>query len=361
MTTPYTPDPEVAKGDLSALVQHELQHPLSHLQGAIRLLSTGRFGKLSGEGSQLLQTAMANLERLTRLANAVEEQPRALTSSLSAEQIRLVRLQYALPEAIDQQEIYLVYQPIVNSETQMVVGFEALARWRHPTYGEISPTVFIPLAEENGLIHSLGKQVITSACRQLSQWRRAFPQQPSLSVSVNLSVFQLGQLDLADHLEQVLDTSQIEPQRLKLEITESALIENSKVVEIVLQKLRNLGVQLHLDDFGVGYSALSRLPSLPLDALKIDRSFVANGNWEICDVIRLLTDKLGLNVIVEGVETSTELEILQSLGFQHMQGYFFSRPLPAAAATALLANACASSPQRPTLPGGMSAEIALAS
>ena len=133
------------------------------------------------------------------------------------------------------------------------------------------------------------------------------------------------------------------------------------MVEIVLQKLRNLDVQLYLDDFWVGYSALSRLPLLPLDALKIDRSFVANGNWDICDVIRLLTEKLGLNVIVEGVETPTELEILQSLGFRYMQGYFFSRPLPAAAATALLANAWASSPQRPTLPGGMSAEMALAS
>ena len=348
-------------GDLSALVQHELQHPLSNLQGAIRLLSTGRFGKLSREGSQLLQTAIANLDRLTRLANAVEEQPGALTSTLSAEQIRLVRLQYALPEAISQQEIYLVYQPIVSSETQMVVGFEALARWRHPTYGEISPTVFIPLAEENGLIHSLGKQVITSACRQLSHWRRAFPHQPSLSVSVNLSVLQLAQLDLADHLEQVLETTQIEPQRLKLEITESALIENSRVVEIVLQKLRDLGVQLYLDDFGVGYSALSRLPTLPLDALKIDRSFVANGNWEICEVIRLLTDKLGLNVIVEGVETSSEATTLQSLGFRHMQGYFFSQPLQAAAASTLLAKSCAPSTQSSGLQGKTPAEIVLAS
>ena len=359
--TSLSAQPDPTLGDLSALVQHELKHPLSNLQGAIRLLSTGRFGKLSQEGSQLLQTAISSLDRLTRLANAVEEQPSALADSLSAEQIRLVRLQHALPQAISQQEIYLVYQPIVSSETQIVVGFEALARWRHPTYGEISPTVFIPLAEEHGLIHSLGKQVIASACHQLSQWRRAFPRQPSLSVSVNLSVLQLGQLDLADHLEQVLETTKIDPQCLKLEITESALIEHSKVVEIVLQKVRNLGVQLYLDDFGVGYSALSRLPSLPLDALKIDRSFVANENWEICEVIRLLTDKLGLNVIVEGVETPSEVMTLQSLGFRQMQGYFFSQPLPAAAASSLLAGSCASSTRSLGPQGKTRPKIALAS
>ena len=130
MNTSLTPHAGAYLGDLSALVQHELQHPLSNLQGAIRLLSTGRFGKLSQEGSQLLHTAMANLDRLTRLANAVEEQPTSLTSALSPDQIRLLQLQHDLPEAISKKQIYLVYQPIVSIATNTIVGFEALARWR---------------------------------------------------------------------------------------------------------------------------------------------------------------------------------------------------------------------------------------
>ena len=168
-------------GDLSALVQHELQHPLSNLKGAIRLLSTGRFGKLSQAGSQLLHTAMANLDCLTRLANAVEEQSTSLTSVLSPEQIKLFQLKHDLPTAISQKQIYLVYQPIVCTMTNTIVGFEALARWRHSTYGDISPTVFIPLAEESGLIHQLGKQLIAEACSQLRQWRKLFPNQQDLT------------------------------------------------------------------------------------------------------------------------------------------------------------------------------------
>ena len=316
-------------GDLSALVQHELQNPLSNLQGVIRLLSTGRFGKLSQEGSQLLYTAMTNLDRLTRLAISVGEQPTSLRSVLSPEQIRILQLQHDLPTAISEKQFYLVYQPIICSVTDTVIGFEALARWSHPTFGSISPTVFIPLAEESGLIHQIGKQLIEDACRQLSHWQRIFPSRKPLTVSVNLSVLQLYQLDLVDYIEQTLEATQIKPQNLKLEITESALIENSEIVSTVLQKLINLGIQLYLDDFGTGYSALSRLPFLPLDSLKIDRTFVANKNWEICEVILSLANKLGLQVIVEGVETYGEFAKLKSLGFQHMQGYFFSHPLKA--------------------------------
>jgi EAL domain-containing protein (putative c-di-GMP-specific phosphodiesterase class I) len=324
-------------GDLSALIQHELQHPLHNLQGVIRLLGTGRFGQLSREGSQLLNTAMVNLDRLTRLAIAVEEQPTALTSVFSDEQIRLFQLKHDLPEAIARKEIYLVYQPIVCTTTQTVAGFEALARWEHPTYGSISPTLFIPLAEESGLIHDLGKNLIEQACFQLQRWQRRGHQ--ALTVSVNLSALQLSQLDLADHMGRVLAATQIAPENLKLEITESTLVENSEVVGIVLQRLRDLGVQLYLDDFGTGYSSLSRLPSLPLDALKIDRSFVTNKNWEICEVILALSRKLKLNVIVEGIETREEAIILEEIGFQFMQGYFFSHPLSVEAASALLSGA----------------------
>ncbi|NJN21237.1 MAG: EAL domain-containing protein [Leptolyngbya sp. RL_3_1] len=233
-------------------------------------------------------------------------------------------------------DIYLVYQPIVCTQTPTVVGFEALARWEHPVYGAISPTMFIPLAEESGLIHEMGKHLIEAACFQLRRWQRRLTGHQGLTISVNLSASQLSQLDLADHIGRVLAATQIAPEHLKLEITESTLVENSEVVGIVLKKLRNLGVQLYLDDFGTGYSSLSRLPSLPLDALKIDRSFVTNKNWEICEVILALSQKLGLNVIVEGIETAEEARILEEIGFQFMQGYFFSHPLSVEAASAIL-------------------------
>lgn len=324
--------------DLSALVQHELQNPLRNLQGAIRLLSTGRFGKLTKEGSQLLHKATIYLDRVERLAIAVEEKPISLTSRLSPEQIRLFQLQHDLPQAIFQKNIYLVYQPIVCVKTKTVIGFEALARWQHSIHKAIAPTVFIPMAEESGLIHQMGKQIISEACHQLKQWQKLYPRKQPLTINVNLSVLQLSHLDLADHIKSVLEVTQIAPQSLKLEITESALVEDSEISKIVLQRLRNLGIQLYLDDFGTGYSALSRLPSLPLDAIKVDRAFVTNRNWEICEIMLTLANKLGLNVVVEGIETQEEADILEGIGFQQMQGYFFSHPLSAEEAVSFLAN-----------------------
>ncbi|MFG6107751.1 EAL domain-containing protein [Leptothoe sp. EHU-05/26/07-4] len=324
--------------DLSALVQHELQYPLSSLQRVVQRLSSGQFGQLSGEVNHLLAAAMIDIERLTRLANAFEARPSVLSALLSLDQVRLLRLKQDLPSAINNKEIYLVYQPIVCNNANTVYGFEALARWQHPTYGTISPTIFMPLVEESSFIHQLGQQLITEACQQLSQWQSlSYPSQ-SLTMSVNLSAMQLSQLSLANHVETMLNTIQIDPNSLKFEITESALVENSEVTTTVLQKLKRLGVQLHLDDFGTGYSALSRLKALPLNALKIDRSFVANKNWDICEIIHALAEKLDLNVIVEGIETQDDVHKLNTIGFRYMQGYFFSQPLQVEAAEAFLSN-----------------------
>ena len=336
MTMSLRPDSDNYLEDLSALVQHELQNPLNNVQGVIRLLSTGKFGKLSQEGNYLLHKAVLNLERLARLASAVGEKPTSLEPIASPEQMRVFQLRHDLPRAIEHQEIYLAYQPINCIVTNAIVGFEALARWHHPIYGIVSPTIFIPLAEESGLIHHMGKYLIAKACQQLQHWQQRYLKQPSLTVSVNLSVLQLSQLDLVEHIEQVLTTTQVAPQSLKLEITESALIENNEAATIVLQQLRTLGIQLYLDDFGTGYSALSRLLSLPLDALKVDRTFVVNKNWEICEIILALANKLELDVIVEGIETREEADILEKIGFQKMQGYFFSHPLSGDAMSSLL-------------------------
>ncbi|MFG6094998.1 EAL domain-containing protein [Leptothoe sp. ISB3NOV94-8A] len=328
--------------NLSALVQHELQYPLRNLQGVIQKLSSGQLGQLSGEDNQLLQTATLDLDRLIRLAKAVKTQPTALTALLSPKQARLYQLRQDLPIAIKNQEINLVYQPIICSKTETVYGFEALARWHHPTYGLICPTIFIPLTEEEGVIHQMGQQLTTIACHQLCQWQQAFPQPCPLTMSVNLSALQLTQLVLAEHVEYVLATSQIAPNTLKLEITESALVENDHVVAAVVQKLINLGVKFHLDDFGTGYSALSRLKSFPLNALKVDRSFVSKKEWDICEIIYALGEKLNLNVIVEGIETHEDFEKLKGIGFRYMQGHYFSRPLTADDAANFLSGFCLS-------------------
>jgi EAL domain-containing protein (putative c-di-GMP-specific phosphodiesterase class I) len=324
--------------DLSALVRHELRHPVAHLQVAISMLMAGRFGQLTREGSQVLGIALENMDRLMRLARVMEDQPNTLHATLSANQIKILQLQQDFSTGLSQGQFYLVYQPIIAIDTLTIVGFEALARWRHPQQGAIAPAMFISLAEENGFIHQLGIRLIEEACHQLRDWQQDFPERSPLTVSVNISALQLSDLELITRIKQILHSSQLDPHSLKLEITESALIDNRKIALEVLQALKQLGVQLYLDDFGTGYSALARLQELPLDTLKIDRSFIASQNWVISEAIIALATKLGLNVIAEGIETEQELMALSAIGCQQMQGHFFSEPLGAAAVAALLAN-----------------------
>ena len=246
--------------------------------------------------------------------------------------VALLQLETDLRWAIERDEFRLHYQPIVKLEDGEVIGFEALIRWQHPQRGLVSPAEFIPIAEETGWIVPIGKWVLEEACAQLARWQTET--QISLSMSVNLSGKQFSQPDLIELIEKIITESGIAPGSLKLEITESAIMEDAQIVTSRLLQLRKLGVRLGLDDFGTGYSSLSYLHRFPLDTLKIDRSFVARlledgENREIVRTIVTLGKNLGMDVVAEGVEEAQQLSDLRGLDCQHGQGYFFARPLPA--------------------------------
>ncbi|MBE9110932.1 EAL domain-containing protein [Nodosilinea sp. LEGE 07298] len=322
--------------DTSLLLCHELRTPLTSIQGALKLLGYQHLGSLSEDAQHLLAIAIDNADRLVRLANALEVQTTPLLTVLSTAKVELLQLENDLYKAIERREFYLVYQPIVCLETSQIIGFEALARWRHDTRGEISPQVFIPLAEKANLICDIGLFLLDKACCQLSQWQAEFPSSNPLSISVNLSAIQLQSGKLVEKVSQILSKNSLPFGSLKLEITESALVENEDVAVKTLVKLQQLGVQIYIDDFGTGYSSLGRLQELPFDTLKIDQSFVRNKNWVMSETILMLAQKLNLDVIVEGVESLEELTALKQLGCRKMQGYFFSKPTDPAGVAALL-------------------------
>ena len=231
------------------------------------------------------------------------------------------------------------YQPIVDLATGRVVGFEALVRWQHPRRGQVPPLSFIPLAEETGLIHPLGRWVLETACRQAAAWRDAH-EGSNLVMSVNLSGRQFAQPDLVDEVAGILIESRLAPEALELEITKSVVMDESEVGVRTLRRLRDLGVRLVLDDFGTGYSSLSYLKHLPLDTIKIDRSFVAglseDADRSIVEAVVPLAHGLRIGVVAEGIETEAQRRRLIELGCGLGQGYLFSRPVPAAEAGRLL-------------------------
>ncbi|WP_181885503.1 putative bifunctional diguanylate cyclase/phosphodiesterase [Trinickia dinghuensis] len=254
-----------------------------------------------------------------------------------------LQLEAELREAIANGELMLAYQPIVLLRDGTICGFEALLRWRHPARGVIAPSTFLPVAEETGLIRPIGRWVLAEACRQIRLWQNEFPRESPLSISVNMSASQLSEGDFVDHVEQVLKATGVPPASLKLELTESTAMVDTERTVALLHGLRALGVQISLDDFGTGYSSLSYLRRLPIDTLKIDRSFVSGleanpDNRHILETITMLARALGMDVVAEGPETAGEVASLAELECGYAQGYYFFRPLePAAAAAALLA------------------------
>jgi diguanylate cyclase (GGDEF)-like protein len=252
------------------------------------------------------------------------------TSMLAAAEKRLL-IDSDLRAAIEREELELYYQPIVALPGKQLTGFEALLRWHHPTLGMVSPAEFIPVAEENGLIVPIGRWVLREACRQMRAWDAEFPECATLIVNVNLSARQCLHPDLVSDVARVLAETGLAPERLKLEITESMILDRSEVVVEILNRLRALGVQLGLDDFGMGYSALSYLQRLPIQTLKIDRAFVGGlqegGNIEIVRAILSLASALSMNVTAEGVETAGQAAKLADLACQFGQGFYFHKPL----------------------------------
>jgi diguanylate cyclase (GGDEF)-like protein len=258
-----------------------------------------------------------------------------------ARAVSLLNLENDLRRALERQEFLVYYQPIVTLKTGSVCGFEALVRWQHPTRGMISPSEFIPLAEETGLIVPLGQWVLEESCRQMREWQEQSFASGALSVSVNLSGKQLSRADLCHQIKLILERTGLDPRSLKLEITESVVMENADLAINMLKQLRALGVQLSIDDFGTGYSSLSYLHRFPVNNLKIDRSFISrmglgDENLEIVRTVIMLARNLGMEVIAEGIETKEQLAQLRALSCGFGQGYLFSMPLAAASATALM-------------------------
>ncbi|HEX8291974.1 MAG TPA: EAL domain-containing protein [Pyrinomonadaceae bacterium] len=255
--------------------------------------------------------------------------------------MELLQTETDLRRALTRQEFFLNYQPIVNLETGRVASFEALVRWRHPERGLVMPGDFVPVAEETGLIVPLGLWVLNEACRQMREWQRLGLADESVKMSVNLSGRQFSQADLIEQISSALRESGLKAGNLKLEITESMVMENFDTAIDMLTQLRVLGVGLSIDDFGTGYSSLSYLHRFPIDTLKIDRSFVTqmtdnSENAEIVRTIVTLARSLDMAVVAEGVETADQLRQLGELGCDYGQGYLFSRPVGAGQAAELL-------------------------
>ena len=248
--------------------------------------------------------------------------------------LQLLHLETDLRRAINQQEFIVYYQPIIEFNTGKITGFEALVRWYHPERGLVSPGLFIPVAEETGLITPLGNLVMREACHQLHQWQQQKITDYPLTMSINLSVRQFAQPNLIDLIDQIIEEAQINPEYIKFEITESAIMENTQTAKLLLKQLRERKIKLCIDDFGTGYSSLSYLHSFPVDTLKIDRSFVRSideksTNLGLVPAIISIAKTMGMSVVAEGIETNTQLTQLKKLNCDFGQGYLFSKPAEA--------------------------------
>ena len=260
---------------------------------------------------------------------------------LHEEAFNRLDLELDLRRALERNQIEVYYQPIVRVRDRRLVGFEALARWNHPERGLIAPARFIPLAEESGLIVPIGRWILERACTDLKRWQTAHPRRPALTVSVNLAARQIAYPDLLKDIRQSLRQSGLAPRHLKLEITESAMMDDAERAIELFVALKRSRLKLLLDDFGTGYSSLSYLHRLPIDALKIDRSFIEHIDTRPTDrsfveTILSLARQLNLEVICEGVERVEQETLLHALGTSHVQGFMYSRPVTASQAEMLI-------------------------
>jgi diguanylate cyclase (GGDEF)-like protein len=260
------------------------------------------------------------------------------SAAMRAQAMGRLDTEVELRRALADGQLRVHYQPLREVQSGRLVGLEALVRWEHPLRGLVPPDQFIPIAEETGLIVPLGEWVLEQACAQLAAWHQIAP---GLSMAVNLSGVQIAQPDLITRVSDILARTGVDPGAVELEITESVLMRDAEETMAVLHALKALGVGLSVDDFGTGYSSLSYLRKFPVDALKIDRSFVDGLGQEaedsaIVQAIQALAISLGMTTVAEGVETATQLEVLRELGCLRAQGFWFSRPVTAEEITALL-------------------------
>ena len=334
----------------ATLVAERIYHALAlpfHLDG-YELFTSASIGiALSSDGYEKPEDILRDAD-LTMYSAKEQGKARYEVFDPSMHKLAINRLQLETDfrRGLERQEFRVYYQPITSLVTGNLSGFEALARWQHPTRGLVSPTEFIPIAEETGLIVSFGNWLLKEACQQLRNWQVKYNLHPPLKISVNLSGKQLKEPSLVDQIDAILQETGLEGQFLKLEITESILMGNLETATKILLALREKKIQLSIDDFGTGYSSLSYLHRFPVNTLKIDRSFIEQmqsnqGNSAIVKTIVTLAHLLNMDVIAEGIETTSQLAQLKLLKCEHGQGYYFSKPLTKEEAEELIA----SSPQ----------------
>ena len=286
---------------------------------------------------ELLRDADTAMYRAKLLGRARYE---LFNSDMYADVLAKLQLEAELRRAIERKEFRVYYQPMVSLTKGSILGFEALLRWQHPERGLLNPADFISLAEETGLIFSIGKRVLHEACSQMQAWRMCHNSNFLEKISVNLSLKQFSQADLIEQIGQILHSTGLDAANLVLEITEAVIVENGDKATAAILQLREMGIDLSIDDFGTGYCSLGRLYKFPISVLKIDRSFISlmstNSNLEIIEIIITLAHKLGVDVLAEGVETKEQLALLRKLNCEYAQGNFFSVPLNSSAAEALI-------------------------
>jgi diguanylate cyclase (GGDEF)-like protein/PAS domain S-box-containing protein len=254
-----------------------------------------------------------------------------------------LQIETDLRNAIDSRALEVHYQPIISMRTGRITGLEALVRWRHPRRGLISPVEFIPIAEDTGMIHDIGRLTLTESCRQMVTWQRQFGSAAPEVVCVNVSSLQFTDPAFISEVETILQETQLAPSNLKLEITESAFIDDVCAAQVTLKRAQSLGIEWSLDDFGTGYSSLSHLDRLHVDTLKVDRSFVSRihvdrPGSEMVRAIVAIAHNLGMDVVAEGVETAEQSAELHALGCEYAQGFYFSKPVDALEASRLIAS-----------------------
>jgi EAL domain-containing protein (putative c-di-GMP-specific phosphodiesterase class I) len=276
-----------------------------------------------------------------RAKEAGRERYEVFNPAMHTEALKKLHLENDLRKAIERQELCVHYQPIVHLQSRQIIGFEALVRWLHPEHGLISPVEFIHLAEDVGLIGAIDFWVLEEACTQLRAWQEQFPKAQNLTMNVNLSGKHFNQVDLTSRIEQVIKRTKLVNENLKIEVTESILIERTSLATQILTELRDRNIQTCIDDFGTGYSSLSYLHRFPIHTLKIDRSFIGrlhhnSENGEIVKAIIILGLNLGLNVVAEGIENSEQLKFLEVHNCYAGQGHYLFEPMEAKAIAAIL-------------------------
>jgi diguanylate cyclase (GGDEF)-like protein/PAS domain S-box-containing protein len=333
---------EAEAAHVAQRIQRQLKSPLT-LAGQ-ELFVTASLGiAMSRSGYERPEDVLRDADiAMYRAKNRGGARHEIFDPAMHSRAVTLLKMETELRQAMDRGEFAVHYQPVVSLADGRVAGFEALVRWNHPERGLVPPLDFIRMAEETGLVIPIDRWVLREACRQLKEWRDRFPRVRPLSVSVNLSGRQFAQPDLVDHVRTALRDSELPEGSLALELTESVLMEGTTSALAVLDELRASGARLYLDDFGTGYSSLSYLHRFPIDALKIDRTFVAGmrsggEGQEIIRTIVALAQNLEMQVVAEGVETPEQQSALRLLRCDFAQGFAFGRPVPAPQAEAQLA------------------------